>query len=172
MKHNKLEMTRKLCPGCGCTLDQIDGPTHAYMYSTPACWKIFNNLLAAEYESAALMEVHHLSVDAYAVQHPGNGSRQAIQSVGLHLARLAMQYENPHPLEKTKKAMQHFANRKETLIELDPPKSFTMTIADVAPFTGKTLHADKVKLWARSTWNDWQAHHAYILDWISGGESR
>ncbi|MDZ7628938.1 MAG: DUF5946 family protein [Parvularculaceae bacterium] len=40
--------------------------------------------------------MHRLSVDAYAVQHPGGASRQAIQSVGLHLARLYIQLEHPH----------------------------------------------------------------------------
>ena len=161
-------MAKNACPGCGVLLEDVDGPTHDYMLSTPACWKLFGKLLAAEYESAVLMEVHRLTVDTYAVQHPGDGSRRAIQSVGLHLARLSVQLETPRSPKETNDTMTRFAGRKKSFIELDPPKHFSMTIADVAPFAGSDTHAQKVQEWARSAWNDWREHHDYILDWAGG----
>ena len=82
------------CPGCGSLLAACDGPVHAYMLSTPACWQAFGALVAREYADPALMEVHRLTVDTWAVQHPGDGSRRAIQSVGLHLCRLTLQLEH------------------------------------------------------------------------------
>lgn len=68
------------CPGCGAQLPDIEGPVHRYMTSSPACWRLFGELLAAEYSDPDLIVTHRLSVDTYAIQHPGGQSRQAIQS--------------------------------------------------------------------------------------------
>ncbi len=54
-------------------------------------------ILQHEYSDPRLLPTHRLSVDTYAIQHPGDGSRRAIQSVGLHLARLMIQLESPAP---------------------------------------------------------------------------
>lgn len=59
-----------------------------------------------------LLAVHRLSVDAWAVQHPGDGSRRAIQSVGLHLARLMVQIEDGLSGDAANSAMLRFANAK------------------------------------------------------------
>lgn len=157
------------CPGCGAAFPERDGPTHAYMTSSPACWAAFGRLLAQEYLQPRLEGAHRLSVDAYAVQHPGDpADRRAVQSVGLHLARLMVQLETPRPPRQTNSVMLAFANRKHTLIPLHPPSSFSMTIADVTPFAGKSEHAHKVQEWARSAWNDWAAHHDWIRRWARG----
>lgn len=158
------EMTNK-CPGCRALFSTQDGPTHRHMISSPACWHQFGELLAAEYSSAALMHTHRLSVDAYAVQHPGDQSRQAIQSVGLHLARLMTQLDTPTPPEETNNVMLGFAQRKSTLTFLERPENFTMTIAGVASFIGTEQHAEAVRSWAQSAWDDWHQHHDYIRTW-------
>ena len=98
-----------VCPGCGSRLPAIEGPVHAYMTSSPACWAAFNAVMAREYSDPGLMAVHRLSVDAWAVQHPGDGSRRAIQSVGLHLARLMVQIEQGLEGEPANTAMLGFA---------------------------------------------------------------
>lgn len=168
MTHTRPDMHP--CPGCGALFPEADGPTHAYMTSSPACWAAFGRLLAAEYSGTAPMDIHRLCVDSYAVQHPGDGvDRRAIQSVGLHLARLYVQLETrPDPV-KTNRIMLGFAARKHTLVALTPPAKFTLTSADIAPFAGSDKHADKVMGWAKTTWRDWHAHHAYIRDWIGEG---
>ncbi len=157
------------CIGCGGLFAAFEGPVHDYMESSPACWRAFGDLLAAEYAAPDLLPVHRLSVDAYAVQHPGGASRQAIQSVGLHLARLLVQLEAPRPPKETNEVMRQFADRKASLTRLTPPGKFSMTIADVAPFIGGPLHAQKVSDWARAAWNDWRAAHAYIRGWSNAG---
>lgn len=154
------------CPGCGGAFEAMDGPTHRYMTSSPGCWKVFGDLIAAEYSGAAPLEVHRLSVDAYAVQHPGDGSRQAVQSVGLHLARLCVQLHAPRPPHETNAVMQGFSARKATLPLLKPPPRFSMTLADVAPFIGGPHHAEQVRLWAARAYDDWQDQHGVIRDWI------
>jgi Family of unknown function (DUF5946) len=158
------------CPGCGAMFAPIEGPIHAYMTSSPACWAAFGALLAHEYASESLMTTHRLSVDTYAVQHPGDpNDRRAVQSVGLHLARLMRQLEATRPPRETNDVMVGFAARKETLIYLESPAKFSMTVQDVAPFAGGPRHSEKVGDWARSAWNDWSAHHAWIKRWAEGG---
>lgn len=159
-----------LCPGCGAKFPDMTGPVHAYMTSSPACWHAFGRLLATEYGDAQLMEVHRLGVDTWAVQHPGDGvDRRAVQSVGLHLARLLAQLENPRGPRETNDVMLGFAARKASLIALEPPRAFTMTVADVAPHAGSPEHAEKLRQWARATWDDWAAHHDYIRKWVAEG---
>jgi hypothetical protein len=58
------------------------------MESSPACWAKYGDLLAREYENPEYMAAHRLTVDAYAVQHPGRPSAQSIQSVAVHLISL------------------------------------------------------------------------------------
>lgn len=155
------------CPGCGVDLESFDGPTHAYMTSSPACFELFTNVLAFEYSDAALLATHRLTVDTYAVQHPGTGgSRRQIQSVGLHLVRLCVQLASPLPPKETNDVMLGCARHKQTFVFLEPPDRFSMTVVDVAPYAGGTKHAGKVREWAARTWNDWAKHHSYIHGWI------
>ena len=70
------------CLSCGGVFPDIDGPVHRYMKSSPGCWAVYGEVLAREYEDPYFFEVHRLTVDAYAVQHPGSTDRQSIQSVG------------------------------------------------------------------------------------------
>lgn len=154
------------CPGCGARFYNEDGPTHAYMTSSPACWRAYGELLAAEYSSEDLMLIHRLTVDAYAVQHPGGNGRRAIQSVGLHLAGLKFQLVDAVTPEVARKAMQKLSQHKASLVRLEPPRFFSMTITDVAPLAGSDEHVGAVTAWAKSAWEDWRLHHAFIEDWI------
>lgn len=95
---------REPCPGCGALLPRVDGPTHRYIGASPACWAIYSALLAGGTPGveiltppplpttpAALLPefaAGELLVDAYAAQHPGEPSPQAIQSVAVHLLAL------------------------------------------------------------------------------------
>lgn len=139
------------------------------MLSSPACWRIYGEHLAFEYSDPELLPIHRLSVDTYAAQHPGDESRQAIQSVGLHLARLMVQLESPHRPEESNDVMLRLGVRKDSLIRLTPPNEFKMTMAQVRSDSGSANHAESVQAWARHTWDDWSEHHAYIRDWVSGG---
>jgi Family of unknown function (DUF5946) len=155
------------CKGCGGAFKPIDGTTHAYMLSSPACYAAFCDLLAAEYSTPELMAVHRLTVDTYAVQHPGSDTdRRAVQSVGLHLARLMLQLTRPQPPAETNAVMLNFSKHKATLKSLDPPARFSITVADVAPFAGTAGHGENVREWAAATWRDWSSAHDYITQWV------
>jgi len=60
-------------------LQKADGPAHAYMLSSPGCWAAYGELLAREYSDSAYRRLHRLSVDAYALQHPGIDTPQSPQ---------------------------------------------------------------------------------------------
>lgn len=156
------------CPGCGAHLQAVDGPVHAYMASSPACFAAFNLVIAAEYSDPGLMAVHRLSVDTYAVQHPGNAEdRRCVQSVGLHLARLCVQLDSVMRPRETNEVMVRFSGQKASLVWLTPPRVFRKTIADVVGSAGSDGHANAVRDWAKSTWQDWSAHHATIKRWVA-----
>ena len=78
------------CFGCGGLVPQMDGPTHRYMLSSPGCWHVYGQVLVRDYTDPALRDVHRLTVDSYAVQHPGQPTPQAIQSVCVHLMSLCL----------------------------------------------------------------------------------
>ncbi len=160
-------MDLAVCPGCGSQLPAIDGPTHAYMLSSPACWAAFNTVMEREYSNPELMTVHRLSVDAWAVQHPGDGSRRAVQSVGLHLARLMVQIEGGICEEAANDAMRSFASRKSELPELPPRSAYHLTVANVVGAVEPNAHLQAVRSWAEATWADWADQHAFIRDWAS-----
>ena len=156
------------CIGCGALLDRTEGPVHKYMDSSPACYALFNQMLACEYSNLALLPTHRLTVDTYAVQHPGQAkTRQQIQSVGLHLARLSLQLTSAITPKETNEVMLDLGKHKHTLDYIDPPLEFRMTVADVAKFSGRSQHSDKVREWAASTWEDWSYHHNYIQRWTA-----
>lgn len=115
------------------------------------------------------MAVHRLSVDAFAVQHPGDGSQRAIQSVGMHLARLQIQLRAEPPQAALNDIMQGFSARKASLPPLKPPERFAVTVADVAPLAGLAEHASAVRRWARSAWDAWSEHHGFIGAWAGEG---
>lgn len=93
---------REPCPGCGALLPRADGPTHRYIGASPACWAIYSALLAGGTPEVEILTpppipatrtvpgiaAGELLVDAYAAQHPGEPSPQAIQSVAVHLLAL------------------------------------------------------------------------------------
>ena len=60
------------CASCGAdTPTAPGGITHRYLASSAGCWARYGEVLAHEYEHPALMHINPLTVDAYAVQHPG-----------------------------------------------------------------------------------------------------
>ena len=104
MRHSALSP----CPGCGALFPPHDGPTHRYIGASAGCWALFSwsvtgggsdvtelvaqsrvpaNVVSAPSHSDEL-PVDSLWGDAYGVQHHGEDSRQAIQSVAAHLLDL------------------------------------------------------------------------------------
>lgn len=161
------EMKTCECFSCGGTFPDIQGPTHAYMKSTPGCWSVFGEILAREYGDASYMEVHRLTVDSYAVQHPGSDDRQSVQSVGLHLIRLCLLLEHGLNPEHANDAMLAAGKQKHSFVWLDPPSSLgSITAADVVRARSVGEHKALVTDWAQCSWEAWSKHHDAIRGWL------
>jgi len=155
------------CPGCGGKFDPIDGPAHAYITSSPACWNAYNEILAREYQNPAYFSVHRLSVDAYAVQHPGDpADRRAVQSVNVHLASLYVILELKRDFAASQYAMKTLATGfKNEFRPLNPPAAYDMTVKDVLKATSAAEHCALVRQWADAVWRAWSDHHKVARAW-------
>jgi hypothetical protein len=136
------------------------------MESSPGCWHAFGQVLAREYGNARLFAVHRLSVDSYAVQHPGGESRQAIQSVGVHLVRLCLFLEHGLSPEAANDAMLRVGKTKAGMFKLARPESLgEVTVADVFGARDDDAHEAQVRRWAASAWQAWAVHHDTVRSW-------
>lgn len=127
-------------------------------------------LLEREFSDPRLMPIHRLTVDTWAVQHPGDGSRRAIQSVGLHLARLWLQLEDGLSDNSSNAAMLEFAERKAELPELRSRERYQITVAEVIADLSEDNHEALVRRWAKATWDDWADQHDFIKPWARAGK--
>ena len=155
------------CFGCGGSFSAIEGPTHRYMTSTPGCWQAYGEVLAREYSDPAYGRLHRLTVDSYAVQHPGQQSPQTIQSVAGHLIGLCQVLERGKSHAEAVKAIDLVTKRKGHYVWLDPPPSMgAITVADVRTAQSAEAHLAMVQRWAESAWEAWGRHHDQIRWWI------
>ena len=153
------------CIGCGGLFPDIEGPTHRYMESSAGCWAAYGEVLAREYSNAAYAVTHRLSVDTYAVQHPGHPSPQSIQSVARHLIRLCLLLE--HKLEEHRANDAMLAATKSKFVWLTPPsRRGEITVAEVHRAANADEHIALVREWAQSAWAAWKPHHAQIQAWL------
>ncbi len=151
------------CPDCGATFEPCDGDAHAYLGASPECWAAFNTVLAREFEDAAYFAVHRLTVDAYAVQHPGDQSDQrAAQSVNIHLTALYMIFEEGCAFSYAAKSLGVLANAYKGSFEpLSPPDParYKYTVKDVCEAADADAHQKIVRLWAEDVYRAWAPHH-------------
>ena len=155
------------CIGCGGLVPQMDGPTHRYMESSPGCWHVYGELLAREYSDQAFRVAHRLTVDSYAVQHPGRPTPQAIQSVCLHLISLCLVVERGLTAAYATRVMGEATRAKERFFWLTPPVSLgAVTVSDVASPATASQHEERVRAWAEAAWSAWEQHHATVRGWL------
>ena len=160
------------CPGCGVELPAFAGPVHRYMESSPSCWAAYGEVLAREYNDPAFMAAHRLTVDAYAVQHPGRPSPQSIQSVGVHLISLYLVLEEQLSHRAATQLMQRSADRMH-FVWLEPPldrgeRNVTTVVAARSP----DEHVRAVQSWAQSVWQAWSQHHSQVRAWAAEAQAK
>lgn len=161
--------SQERCPGCGdihlASLDLRKG-RHRYIGASSGCWETFGLVLAREYGEFGYPEVHRLTVDTYAVQHPGVSSPKAIQSAAVHLIALYLSLVKKMPSKNVAAAMQKILAQKTKFNWLDPPSSMgTMTVKDVLVARDQQDHERIVSQWAMSVWEAWLAHHSTVENW-------
>jgi hypothetical protein len=144
----------------------MDGPTHRYLESSPGCWHVYGQVLSREYSDLAFATLHRLTVDSYAVQHPGHPSPQTIQSIGLHLLSLHLVLERGLAASYATRIMAGATKTKERFFWLPPPTSLgAITVSDVVAATEPVEHEKRVRAWAESAWSAWAEHHATVRAW-------
>ena len=156
------------CMWCQGSFPDEDGPVHEYMESTPGCWAAYGRVLAREYADRRFLPVHRLTVDAYAVQHPGSPSRKSIRSVGIHLVRLCLSLEHRLAPERANAAMLSAAKHKSQYVWLEPPNSLgPLTVADIEAASSVEAHMQAVRSWAAQMWQVWSPHHSTVRAWAN-----
>lgn len=96
------------CPGCGALFPPYEGPVHRYVGASAGCWALLNwDVMTAGQDMTGLVSQSRIPDnnipvpepadtpkydlvfgDAYGVQHHGDDSPQAIQSVALHFLNM------------------------------------------------------------------------------------
>jgi Family of unknown function (DUF5946) len=151
---------RIACIGCGGLVPDFDGPSHRYMLASPGCWAAYGRLLGGALAGIELPSPHgSLTVDAYAVQHPGVPNPQATQSVWVHLVTLQLALEADWPPSQFVRIRRFGADSSTGLTWLEPPLSMgPVTAIDVAEASPETV-AGTVRTWVKDAWTSWHDHH-------------
>jgi hypothetical protein len=156
------------CFSCHAEVPDIEGEVHRYMLSSPGCWQLYGKLLEREYSNPEYRVNHRITVDAYAVQHYGHSSPQAIQSVNLHLASLFLIYEKRVPVILGDRALTALARFKSELFWLDVPDDMgIITVNDVLMASDVQQHCHKVFQWGESAWNAWKSHKEMVEAFVA-----
>jgi len=130
---------------------------------------MYGEVLAREYGNPERAKYHRLTVDAYAVQHPGTESPQSTQSVAMHLSRLCLILEFGFKVELANDAMLAIVKNAQSFRWLEPPKSRGfVTVANVHAAVTEADHLRLVHEWAQSAWTAWSDHHGKIRQWLPG----
>lgn len=153
----------EVCPDCKVALRPQPGPVHPYFGASPSCWALYGEVLAREYSSPKLMKIHRLTVDAYAVQHPGTPEPRSIQSVWVHLAGLYLTVERDLSHDFARRVIGALAGNSGRLTWLQPPGDLgAITVAYVADAGDASAHEEAVRRWAQVAWAAWGPHHQTI----------
>ncbi len=158
------------CVGCGAVLPAIpDGAIHRYMTSSAACWSAFNELSLLEHGAFAA-----LSVDAFAVHHPGTLSPQTTQSVAIHLMVLhGVLKRGFKPSQalwlRSRPGRPSQMSKHERFHWLTPPDlTHGITVSDVIAAATPLERSTRLESWVRAVYALWSAaHEAQIAAWFN-----
>lgn len=161
---------RVTCPGCRASVpDVAEMRERPYIGSAPGCWLLYSEVLAREYGDLRYTSAHQLTVDAYAVQHPGVPERRTARSVAIHLVGLCLSLERQRGPIELPRLRQRLAPAKRVFPWLPPPDSLgDVTVVDVHVAETPEAHRATVDRWARSVWDAWSPHHAQVRAWAEG----
>jgi hypothetical protein len=144
-----------------------NSPPDGYYNTSPECWAVYTEVLAAEYSNALLFgQVHQLTVDSYAVQHAGGPHPD--KSVDVHLVGLHLVLERGVRPTEVPPLLQQLASRVQAWPHFPPATHQTMTVFDVALAGSVEDHIRLVRQWATGLWNAWSAHHSAVAQLATG----
>jgi hypothetical protein len=148
------------CVGCGGLVPEEDGPIHRYMTASPGCWRIYTELAAAGMPASPLSG---LTVDAYAVTHPGVPGPQSTPSVWIHLLTLCFVLERGWPVEQAIRLRRLAADAFAGWRWLERPATMgEVTVVDVADAAAPEVAEELVGRWVREAWTAWSVHRPAV----------
>lgn len=150
------------CPGCGLERPPGSPSYDGYFNTSPGCWSVFGEVLAAEFQDGVLFgRVHQLTVDAYAVQHAGGPHPD--KSVCTHLVGLHLVLKQGLAPMAVAARLQRLVGGLSSWPHLTPPSARgPLTVFDVASAKSPEEHVHRVREWATQVWNAWQPHHTAV----------
>ncbi len=157
------------CPGCKALLAPLDGPTHRYIGASPACWAIYTALQSAGEPPLTPAPANGLLVDAYAAQHPGVPSAQAIQSVAVHLLTLHGIFAHGINVERAlwlrlEALQERQGARQGRYTWLEPPDfSGPLTVAAIVTEPTPEARSAAVERYVEAVYRIWAAVHGTQL---------
>ena len=161
-------METETCMACGLRTSKVDGPVHKYLISSPGCWAKYGEVLAREYENSEYMAVHALTVDAYALQHPGIENLRTINSANIHLASMYCHFKLGKSIGELSQVKQKLTKHKDQFVWMDPPENVSeITVADILESESASEHRKSVLKWSEYIYEQWEAHHSYIASLVS-----
>ncbi len=133
-----------------------------YYNVSPECWSVYTEVLEAEFSDMVLFgQVHHLTVDTYAVQHAGGIHKE--KSVLVHLTGLHLVHEKGIKVSQVSKYLQKLTRKIDKLPVFIPPENRgKLTVFDIAMAADQTEHAKLVKEWSKQLWLAWSHVHREI----------
>ncbi len=151
---------RVACVGCGGLVPDEDGPIHRYMTASPGCWRIYTELGASGPPASPLAA---LSVDAYAVTHPGTPGPQSTPSVWIHLVTLCLVLERGWRVDQAIRLRRIGADSFDGWGWLEPPTSMgEITAVDLACAPDPAAAADLAGRWVDGAWAAWADHQPAV----------
>jgi len=154
------------CPDCDAVLPVSDGPTHAYIGASAACWGVWTRMTAGE-PPVAPTAFGPLITDAYAAQHPGGDSRRATQSVAVHLLTLCQVLVGGSRPTRAVTLRTHAVEKGRSVGAwelLRPRPEWELTIHDVVERATPSGRAALVEPYVRSVWTAWYGLHGTTID--------
>jgi hypothetical protein len=169
------------CPGCAASYPRFEGATHPSIGASAACWAVHAAVLAGSQPSRALLatstvltvrhadEATHqnarvLLLDAYAAQHHGVPSPQAIQSVAVHLLVLHGVLARGVAPEAALWIRRQAVRRKAVYAWLTPPPS-DAALSLRHCFPGRGIDRPRsLAAYVSSVYDAWQSVHSRQLD--------
>lgn len=165
-------MAFEICPGCAARLPRSEGAVHRYIGASAACWELYSNLLNGGEPPLAPASAVGLLVDAYAAQHPGTPSPQAIQSVAVHLLTLygvlVRGTGHDQALWIRRRALREQGGAKHGRFYWLVPPSFagSLTIADIVQGDTAAARTELVERYVSEVWTTWaEAYRDTVAQW-------
>jgi hypothetical protein len=158
-----------VCPDCGVRLPVVDGPQHRYIGASAACWALFSALNNGGEPSLAPAPWRPLLTDAYAAQHPGSPSPQAIQSVAVHLLTLYGILERGRKMEEVYRLRQRGlpearAARRARFHWLTPPDlTQTRPLTTITTPATPAARSAQLQPYVEAIWEIWAAAHRDVI---------